>query len=148
MRPLANCGSISASGNVSRSLSETVPTSPFNWKAGRFCSTAFRERVMGSFAGVDAAPGFDRNGSSNFFDAVGFSTGGLKGIFDSSGENGKGVGTGGPLEAGTLPAAEAPVPFGKISNGVFKSVRFAKRTDSSGGELGASGSFFDLSSGE
>src|SRR6266513_2641564 len=135
MRPLANCGSISASGNVSRSSFETAPTSPFNWKAGRFCSTAFRERVMGSFAGVDAAPGFDRNSSSNFFDAVGFSTGGSKGIFGSSGENGKGVGTGGPPEAGTLSDADAPVPFGKSSTkGIFLA--------------GAGGSLFDLSSGE
>src|SRR5207245_4232599 len=107
----------------------TVPTSPFSWKAGRFCRTAFRERVMGSFAGVDVAPGFDGNGSGNVLPggAFGFSTGG-------SGVNGKEVGTGGPLEAGTLSDADAPVPFGETSiKGIF---------------LGAGGSLFGLSAGE
>jgi len=90
---------------------------------------------MGSFAGVDVTPGFDGNGSGNVLPggAFGFSTGGWKGIFASSGVNGKGVGTGGPLEAGTLSDADAPVPFGKIAKGVL---------------LEGGGSFFGLSAGE
>ena len=83
---------------------------------------------MGSFAGVDVAPGFDGNGSGNVLPggAFGFSTGG-------SGVNGKEVGTGGPLEAGTLSDADAPVPFGKIAKGVL---------------LEGGGSFSGLSAGE
>src|SRR5437762_13727680 len=101
MRPLANCGSISASGNVSRSSSGTVPTSPFNWKAGRFCRTAFRERVMGSFAGVDVAPGFDGDGSGNVLHggAFGFLIGGSHGIFVSYGVYGYAVCSVWPVEA-------------------------------------------------
>jgi hypothetical protein len=116
---------------------------------------------VSSLAGAEGASGFGSEGFSDVLagasnaifagsdetGAFGFSTGGAKGIFGSSGVNGKGVGTGGPLEAGTLSDADPPVPFGEISKGILNSVGLPDPAGSSGGEVGAGGSLFGLSAG-
>src|SRR2546423_8459220 len=74
--------------------------------------SAFRERLLGIFSFLVVGVAADFGAASAVFV---FSGDGLNAIFASSGENGKEVGTGGPLEAGTLSDADAPVPFGERS---------------------------------
>src|SRR5207248_5749202 len=126
---------------MTRSSFETAVTSPFNWKTGRFSNTTFNESEIGvsSFAGTEIFSGLVTESSLNFGggSAFGFSKdgGGLNAIFGRSGVNGKGVGTGGPLEAGTLSDADTPVPFGERSKGIVGPLGL--------GRFGVGGSFFD-----
>jgi hypothetical protein len=99
------------------------------------CISTFgcNRNVNGSLAGVCVAGFTDSGptalatgaGAANFssgFSVSCFSRGSSNAIFASSGGKGKGVGTGGPLEAGTLSDADAPVPFGESSKGIAVSV--------------------------
>src|ERR1700730_6121033 len=65
-------------------------------------------------AGEDSPVNASADGAETFTSSFG----GRNGIRASSGENGKGVGTGGPHEAGTRSEAGTPVPFGGKGEGI------------------------------
>jgi hypothetical protein len=121
---------------------------PLSWKAGTFRKQMFKRSLTTSdffcavsgdagVAGVEdaagatglAADGSDAAGSTpGTRVSFGFSPepGGviLNGILAgapglAAGDGGGGVGTGGPLEAGTLSEAEPPAPFGGSLNGIL-----------------------------